>query len=186
MAPLAETLVETETEKRCLRELRDAAAETDGAMERHCARCFLLAEALAARHDATFDREVLLCASFLHDIGLYDSVSDGGVYTKEGGELMHKVAVEAGWDDMRARLADDACAHHHALTAQWELGSEVELLRLADRIEVSGGVVRSGLSRDEVHAIFDKAPRSGFYTGVAKLLGKAIVQRPTTLPRIFR
>ncbi len=186
MAPLAETLVETATEKTCLQALRDASAETDGPMERHCARCFLLAEQLASQNNADFDREVLLCAAFLHDIGLYESVSDGGVYTKEGGELMRKIAGEAGWDELRARLADDTCAHHHALTPQWELGSEVELLRLADRIEVSGGLIRSGLSRADVRDIFSKAPRSGFYPGVGKLLAKAMVQRPTTLPRIFR
>lgn len=186
MAALAESLVETTAEKACLDALRDAAGEADSPMERHGARCFLLAQALASKHDATFDREVLLCASLLHDVGLFESVSDGGVYTEEGGELVRRIVTDAGWDEMRARIADDACAHHHALTAQWELGSEVELLRLADRIEVSGGLVRSGLSRSEVKNIFSRASRSGFYPGVAKLLGKAIVQRPMTLPRIFR
>jgi hypothetical protein len=186
LTPLAETLVETEVEQACLDALRGAAGEADGPMERHCARCFLFAEALADKHDATFDREVLLCASLLHDVGLYESVSDGGVYTEEGGELMRKMAEQAGWDAARTRTADDACAHHHALSSQWELGPEVELLRLADRIEVSGGLIRSGLSRSEVHDVFERAPRSGFYTGVAQLLGKAIVQRPTTLPKIFR
>ena len=144
----AETLVETPAEIASLAALRDATGETDGVMERHCLRCFLLCELLAEKHNADLDREVMLCAAFLHDIGLYDKVSEGGVYTDEGGEFARKLGLEHGWDERRADLCAEACANHHAVRSQWEQGAEVETLRLADRIEVSGGLSRGGLSRD--------------------------------------
>ena len=119
-------------------------------MERHTVRCFLLCELLAEKHNADLDREVMLCASILHDIGLYDEVSEGGVYTDEGGEFARKLGLEHGWDERRADLCAAACANHHAVRSQWEQGAEVEVLRLADRIEVSGGLSRGGLSRDQI------------------------------------
>ena len=77
-------------------------------------RCFLLVELLAEKHRLDLDREVVLCASLLHDIGLYPAVSHGGVYTDEGGELRPRLVREAGAGDERARLCADACAYHHA------------------------------------------------------------------------
>lgn len=181
-----ESLLTTEAERRALAALRDAAGETDGVMERHCVRCFLLAEKLAALRGADLDHEVALCAAFLHDIGLYESVSEGGVYTDEGAALARELGLEAGWDERRAQLCADACAYHHSVRSKWELGAEVEILRLADRIEVSGGLIRSGLTRDQVHQVNASAPRDGFYGGILHLLWPAVRSRPLTLPRIFK
>ena len=186
MTPVSESLLTTDAERQSLAALRDAAGESDGPMERHCVRCFLLCERLAARNDADLDREVALCAAFLHDIGLYESVTKGGVYTQEGAELAHELARAAGWDERRAQLCADACAYHHSVRAKWELGAEVETLRLADRIEVSGGLIRSGLTRAELREVNARAPRDGFYRGLVKVVWPALRSRPTTLPAIFK
>ena len=61
-----------------------ASGEVDGPMERHCVRLFLFVEMLAAERWVEIDRELVLCAAFMHDAGLYDSISHGGVYTDEG------------------------------------------------------------------------------------------------------
>ena len=186
MTATAETLIQTDLERRFLDELRSASGETDGAMERHCVRCFLFTEMIAAKRGIEMDREVALCAAFLHDAGLYDAISHGGVYTDEGGDYAERIFIEAGETAERARLVRDTCAQHHALRDQSEKGAEVELLRLADRLEVSGGILRAGLSGDQIQEVFDRVPRRGFYTGVAALLGHAIRHRPLTLPRIFK
>lgn len=186
MTAIAESLAATDTERRCLAALREASGETDGVMERHCVRCYLLSERLAQLHDAELDREVALCAAFLHDIGLYPSVSEGGVYTDEGAALARKIAGEAGWDERRAQLCADACAYHHSVRSKWEIGAEVETLRLADRIEVSGGLIRSGLTRDQLREVNADAPRDGFYAGLLHVVWPAIRTRPLTLTRIFK
>lgn len=186
MTAAAETLVTTDPERRALAALRDATAEADGVMERHCVRCFLLCEQLAALHRAELDREVALCAAFLHDIGLYASVSDGGVYTEEGAALARRMGLDAGWDEHRAQLCADACAYHHSVRSKWDLSAEVETLRLADRIEVSGGLIRSGLTRDQLHEVNAAAPRDGFYRGLAQVVWPVLRSRPFTLPSVFK
>ena len=186
MSGAAETLLTTDAERRALAALRDATGETDGVMERHCVRCFLLGQKLAALHNAQLDREVALCAAFLHDIGLYESVTAGGVYTDEGAEVARKLGLEAGWDERRASLCADACALHHSIRSKWELGPEVETLRLADRIEVSGGLIRSGLTREQIREVNAAAPRDGFYAGLLHVVWPVLRTRPRTLPSVFK
>lgn len=183
---VAPDLVQTDIELRFLDVLREASGELDGSMERHGVRCFLLVERLADRRGLEIDREVALCASLVHDIGLYPAVSHGGVYTDESGELAARLFRAAGGDEGRARLVADACAYHHAPRDQSHRGAEVELLRLADRIELSAGLLHAGLGRGEVREVFEAAPRDGFYRAVAGLLAPALRERPLTLPRIFK
>jgi HD domain-containing protein len=186
VSPRADTLVETPLEQRFLAELREASGEVDGPMERHGVRCFLLIELLAQRRGVEIDREAALCAALIHDAGLYDSISTGGVYTDDGGAYAARLFVEAGESEQRARLVDDACSYHHALRDQSARGVEVELMRLADRIEVSGGLLRAGLTRHQVGEVFESVSRAGFYRGVAGLLRHALRERPLTVPRIFK
>ncbi|HEX2127711.1 MAG TPA: HD domain-containing protein [Solirubrobacterales bacterium] len=182
----ADELTQTALERRCLAELRDASGEVEGPMERHCVRCFMFVERMAARRGLDVDREVALCAAFLHDIGIYPSRSRGGVYTDESGELAKRLFAEAEADPARAQLCADACAYHHARSDQTARGAEVELLRLADQVEVFGGLRRHGLTRDEVRAAFDEVPRAGLYSHIAKLTIRALRDRPRTLPKIFK
>lgn len=186
MAPLADSLATTDAETRALRALREASGETDGVMERHCVRCFLLCEKLARREGHELDREVTLCAALLHDIGVYESVTHGGVYTEEGAEVARGLALDAGWDERRAALCADACAYHHSVRSKREHGFEVEAMRLADRIEVFGGLFKSGLTREQIREVSAAAPRDGFYRGLLHVVWPLVRTRPRTLPSVFK
>ncbi len=186
MTALAEELATTDAERRALDALRDACGESDGPMERHGARCFLLAERLAQKLALDVDREVLLCASLLHDSGLYPAISRGGVYTVDGGLFAKQLFSELGWEPDRVELCDLAIARHHETRAQWDAGAEVELVRLADRVEVSAGLLRAGLDRAAVREIFARASRRGMYRHIGALLAPIILRRPLSLLRIFR
>jgi HD superfamily phosphodiesterase len=184
--PLADDLATTEAERRSLEDLRAASGDVDGPMERHGVRCFLLAERLAERRGLELDREVMLCAALLHDAGLYPAISRGGVYTVDGGAHARELLVAAGVDAGRAELCERAIALHHDARDQSGRGAEVELMRLADRIELLGGVVTEGLDRTEVRAIFARVPRRGLYRHIGSLLAPVIARRPLSLLRIFR
>ena len=178
MTPTAETLIETELEQRFLDELRKATGEVDGPMERHGVRCFLFVELLGQQRGLTIDRELALCAALVHDIGLYDSVSTGGVYTDEGGICAERLFTAAGASSERAELIRNTCAQHHALGDQSAKGTEVELMRLADRIELSYGLLSAGLSRSQVKEIFNRVSRQGTYRVIAGLVGHALIDAP--------
>lgn len=182
----AEELASTATEREALERLRSVCGESDGAMERHGLRCYLICERMAAQLGTDVDREVLLVAGLLHDIGLYDGASSGGVYVSDGKEYAAELLVgREGWNAERIRLCLDAIERHHELRSQRAAGTEVELLRRADLVELSRGLVNFGLDRDGLGDLWRSVPRDGVYREIGSMVVKALRERPTTLPKIF-
>ena len=125
----ADELTCTESEAAALAALRTATGEIDGDMERHTVRQYLIAERLADTRGIAFDRELLLCASFLHDAGLYGPASSGDVYIRDSGRYARRTLAPLGWSEERLRACVDACEQHHAFTTRWWMRNEVELVR---------------------------------------------------------
>jgi predicted hydrolase (HD superfamily) len=182
----AEDLVRTDSEAAALEKLREITGASGGPMERHGLRVFLIADRLATARGAQVDREVLLIAGLLHDVGLYDEASHGGVYVREGAEFTADLLRKQGWDEERVRLCFDAIERHHETRSQWDRGAEVELIRRADLVDLTSGLVRFGLSRGWLRDLFRSVPRNGTYRMIGLGVGKLLVQRPLTFPRIFR
>src|SRR5437764_12262976 len=95
----ADELICTESEAAALEALRIATGETDGDMERHTVRQYLIAERLADTRGIAYDREVLLCASFLHDAGLYGPASSGDLYIKDSARYARRPLEPLGWPE---------------------------------------------------------------------------------------
>jgi hypothetical protein len=169
----------------CLAALRRASGEHDGPMERHTVRQFLIAERLAHEAGTRIDRELLLCAAFLHDAGLYAAGPAAGVYTADGRRLALDTVAKYGWSEQRRRLLGDAIEQHHALTSRVHLGAEVELMRRSDLVDVSRGIIAFGLSRAWLRGLFAAVPRTGFWVTIGHELRRMVRERPSTMPRIF-
>ena len=184
MQTLADELATTPAERASLDTLRDLVGAPNGPIERHSIRVFLIAEELAKRGAVDADRELLLCAAILHDAGLYPGAATKAAYVTDGRELAHRLLEEAGWPPERVRLAGDAVERHHELRSQWQRGTEVELLRRADLVEVSQWTIRFGLERSWLRSLEPRLPRKGFVREVLRQLGVAARKRPATLWRI--
>jgi hypothetical protein len=180
-----DTLAQTDAERACLAALRRATGGPHTVMEGHGIRVFLLMERLAAERRAGLDREIALCASLLHDVGLYPCAAHGAPYVVDSRRYAEETLRDRGWLAPRVRACLDAIEYHHDLRLQWHRGPEAELLRRADLIEISGGLLRFGVPRAHVRTIFQRVPRAGFYREIARLVGRALRERPTTVPRIF-
>ncbi len=183
----AEALADSPAERAALEGLREAAAGsgTEVAMERHCARTFLIAEEMGRLRGDEFDHELLFCAAMLHDAGIYPSASTGDAYVRDSGRLVAKVLDPLLWSPERIALCAAACEFHHDLRSQWDRGAEVELIRRADLVDVGGGIIRFGVPGAWLKQLFADVPRKGFYRGIGKLLVGVLRERPATLPKIF-
>ena len=186
MPNLADELARTDAERECLEEVRRLSGTTGGPLENHNVRVFRVAERLAERRGLKVDREVLLCAAHLHDIGLYPGAASDAAYVEDGARLARTLLEPHGWPPARVKRCADAIERHHELRSQWRLGVEVELLRRADLVDVSGGLVTFGAGRRWVRSLGRRASRRGFYREIARLLAGEIRRRPGTLPRVFR
>ena len=167
----ADELVCTGAEAAALEALRTATGENDGDMERHTVRQYLIAERLADGRGIAYDREVLLCASFLHDSGLYGPASSGDVYIKDSARYARRTLGPMGWAEQRLRGCIDACEQHHALTSRWWMPNEVELVRRSDLVEVLPELVRFGIPRSWLkRELWQAVPRAGFWPATFDIL----------------
>ncbi len=183
--PGFDELAKTEAERVALRRLREATGASDGPMERHCLRCRQIAARLAGSRGWVIDGEVLTVAAILHDIGLYPAVATAAEYTADGAALARTLLPQFGWTPDRVELCADAIDRHHDVRRQLSRGAEVEALRLADLADVSGGLLRFGLDRGWMRQLFAEVPRRGLYREIGREVGRALRERPLTLPRIF-
>src|SRR4051794_20062890 len=135
----ADELLSTEAEAAALQALRIATGETDGDMERHTVRQYLIAERIADVRSIPYDRELLLCASFLHDSGLYGAASTGDVYIIDSARYARRALEPFGWPDDRLRVCLDACEQHHAFTTRWWMATD----RARPPLRSGGGVSRA-------------------------------------------
>ena len=145
----ADALSTTPATRAALEALRTAVG-SDSPMERHCLRQFAIAERLAG--DRPFDRELLLCACWLHDAGLYTHSRDP--YVTEGARLAARVLEPFAWPPERLQLCMDACEQHHAPRSRMAMGLEVELVRQSDLVDVTAGLVNFGLDRRWLRRLF--------------------------------
>ena len=193
-----DAIVASEAERAALERLRQATGVVAGPMERHSLRCRHIAHRLAGGRGWVIDGEILTVAALLHDIGLYPSASRGGVYTADGAAVAGELLEGAGWEQPRIDICRMAIDRHHDLRPQYQAGgrrgafgkrghgtAEVEALRLADLVDVSGGWLRFGLERAWLRRLFAEIPRAGLYREVGGELWRALRERPVTLPRIF-
>jgi hypothetical protein len=154
-------------------------------MERHCLRVFVIAERSAMDLGRRIDREVLLCASLLHEIGAYPIAATGDVYTSDGRRFAERLLDPFAWPEIRVRACGDAIENHHRLSPVWELGPETELVRRADLVDVSAGVVAFGVSRSWLRGLFSAVSRDGIYTEIGRIVAGFARDRPQTIPRII-
>ena len=179
----AEDLIRTDSERAALEKLREITGETGGPMERHGLRVFLIADRLATAREAQVDREVLLIAGLLHDIGLYDEASHGGVYVREGAEFTADLLRAQGWDEEPdpALLRRDRAAPRASLPMGARRGGRADPSRRPGRPHL--GLVRFGLSREWLHDLFESVPRDGTYGTIGREVGKQLLHRPLKFAR---
>lgn len=183
--PEADRMCRTETEVVCLAELRAQTGQVDGPMERHSVRVVLLTRQLARARALEIDDELVTCAGLLHDLGLYPGAASRQAYVSDSRRLAERLLTAQGWHADRTRRCAEAVEQHHAPRPQWRRGTECELLRRADLIEVSHGLLRFGLDRSQLDAIVAAVPRDGFATEVVRGVARSARERPATLLRIF-
>ena len=180
-----DALAQTEVSREALARLREATGETNGPMERHCLRCRHIAAQIAADRGWSIDQELLTVASILHDVGLYPKASRGGVYTADGAAMARELLAGHHWDEQRIERCAEAIDRHHDVRSQLGSGPEAEALRLADRVELAGGLLTAGVDRGWLRSLRREISPRGLARELAREIGRALRERPLTMTRIF-
>jgi hypothetical protein len=148
----------------------------------HGHRTFLWACALAARDGLQPDREVLYCASLLHDLGLtaYAFPNEGECFALKGSEAALLALQNAGFSPARALVAAEAIALHLNLVVDAKhFGCEAALLRAGAGVDVAGQDLHRISMAFRTQTLRD-FPRLDFKVQVSLALLKQASRSPAT------
>ena len=63
---------------------------------------------------------------------------------------------------------------------------EVELIRRADLVDLTSGLVRFDLSREWLRDLWRSVPRDGTYPTIGRKVAKQLIHQPLQFAQIFR
>lgn len=133
--------------------------------------------ALLLGHDVS-DQAALAWA--VHDLGIWTAGTFD--YLDPSAGLAEQHAAELGID--HPERAVEMVLEHHKLRPH--PNGETETFRRADLIDVSHGVLRLGIPREEVRAVVRALPYRGFHRFLAKGLTGHAVRHPTNPAPMMR
>jgi HD superfamily phosphodiesterase len=136
----------------------------------HSVRVFLWAALYAARERLSFDRELLLVASLLHDVGLLpEHESADKPFEEAGAHFAKRFALQHGFGEDRAEIVYQAISLHTGNVPDDALPI-VALVEVGAAIDVFGGTQQRKISEEDVAAVMAAFPRVRFKIEFRKLL----------------
>lgn len=149
------------------------------AYRNHCCRVFHFATALGV---APADEELLAIALAFHDLGIW---THGTLdYLGPSEQLARDWLATQGRSQDADRVAA-MIANHHKVSA-YPGDALVEAMRRADLVDVSLGLVRFSIPRDEVRAVQRLFPDAGFHWRLVQLTGRQLLRDPRHPLPMFR
>jgi HD superfamily phosphodiesterase len=148
----------------------------------HGFRTYAWALALAARDGLRPDREVLYCASLLHDLGITERflAAPGECFALKGARSAKDALVAAGMlTPLADRVAEAIALHLNLVVALRSHGAEAHLLRAATALDVIGQNLRHIPTLFREQTLRD-IPRLDFKQGVVTAMAKQSEQSPKT------
>ncbi|MBQ7001920.1 MAG: HD domain-containing protein [Oscillospiraceae bacterium] len=101
---------------------------------------------LIAQSEPEADRDVLICAALLHDVGREDQFQDPKVcHAKAGGEKAYRFLLEQGYEESFARQVRDCITTHRFRENNQPQTLEAKILFDADKLDAAGamGIART-------------------------------------------
>lgn len=153
------------------------------AYRHHVERLLALCEALAARAGVTLDPAALRVAGVYHDLGIW---SDGTFDYLGPSAARARAWLEANG---RGDLADQVSAmiaQHHKVRPAGPAHDPVEIFRRADWLDVTLGLLASGLPRVQYRELLRRHPDDGFHFRLLQLSCKQLLTNPLRPLPMFR
>ena len=169
-----------------LDELLDARAEALAgdltAYRNHAYRVVNFFSALAPSSDSQSTEKLAIATAF-HDLGIWTARTLD--YLSPSMQLARAYLANARRGDWVAEI-DEMILWHHKLTPRRDARSSLtEPFRRADLVDLTRGVLRSGLPRALVRELYEAFPDAGFHLRLARLVCARVVRHPLSpLPMV--
>lgn len=147
----------------------------------HCRRLFHLTERLMHKDRAPMARDVAYAVAMCHDLGLVSRDDTGPTYLARSRALFERETAGFDLGDTSRALVDECLLYNHRLLPVPNLSPQADAFRRAVQIEHSRGLLRFGLDRADVDAIFERYPRGNFDRVLLDFTWRVLRREPWTL-----
>jgi hypothetical protein len=171
--------------------LRDAADEIfarvspyEGVgLRNHCKRLHRFATALMRHRGIAFDSDLAYLLAMVHDLGIVSERDEGVNYLQRSRALFHRETAGMTLPEVPRDVLDECLVYNHRVLSVPNLSREAECFRNAVMMEHSRGILRFGLSKDEIAPVFDEHPRGNFDRVLMDFTWRTIKREPLTIVR---
>lgn len=162
-------------------EVFEATSPYDGdGFRNHCRRLFLFTEMLLARDGAPLPRDVAYAIAMCHDLGIVSRGDTGRTYLERSRSLFAREMAGFTLDTPRD-VVDECLIYNHRLLPVPNLSPQADAFRRAVQIEHTRGLLRFGLPRESVAAVFAAYPRDNFDRVLLDFTWRTLRHEPLTL-----
>lgn len=146
----------------------------------HCRRLFLFTELLLKKEGTPLQRDVAYAVALCHDLGIVSRVDTGRTYLERSRSLFER---EMQGYDLGApqRVLDECLVFNHRLLPVPNLSPQADAFRRAVQIEHTRGLLRFGLDKDAVDAVFAAHPRGNFDRVLLDFTWRTLRREPWTI-----
>ena len=152
-------------------------------LRNHCKRLHRFATALMQKRGLSLDVDLAYLLAMVHDLGIVSERDEGVNYLQRSRALFHRETKHLALPDDRAEVLDECLVYNHRVLSVPNLSPEAECFRNAVMMEHSHGLLRFGLTKDEVRPVFDEHPRGNFDRVLLDFTWRTIRREPLTLVR---
>ncbi len=147
----------------------------------HCRRLFHFTELLMHRDAVLMDREVAYTVAMCHDLGIVSRDDTGPTYLARSRALFERETAGHDLAGTPSQIVDECMLFNHRLLPVPNLSPQADAFRRAVQIEHGRGLIRFGLERDEVKAVFARYPRGNFDRVLLDFTWRTLTREPLTL-----
>jgi hypothetical protein len=154
-------------------------------LRNHCLRLYELAQLVLERDGIEVDLDLLYLAALTHDLGLVvDTIGlEGGTYLERTRELVLGQCEVLELRASERQVLEECLLYNHRLLPVPGTSAVAEAFRQAVWIEHSRGLLRFGLPRDAVRAVFARYPRGDFDRVLVDFARRVLAREPATVVR---
>lgn len=147
----------------------------------HCRRLFLFTDMLLKQDGVQLRGDVAYAVAMCHDLGIVSRDDTGRTYLERSRSLFERETAGLDLGDTPRRVLDECLVYNHRLLPVPGLSPQADAFRRAVQIEHTHGLLRFGLPRDLVAAVFAAHPRDNFDRVLLDFTWRTLRREPWTL-----
>lgn len=156
-------------------------------LRNHCLRLYALTRLALERDGIAADEDLLYLAALTHDLGLLVEADEapGRTYLERTRALVltHAEREQLGIGETQRQILEECLLYNHRVFTVPGTSAEAEAFRQAVWIEHSRGLLRFGLPRARVCAVFDRYARDDFDRVLVDFFRRVLSREPSTVVR---